>query len=90
MTLTPEQQRLVDAGCTPLKVTWMPLGGPASGDRTPMALPPFAQIQEAPGGWAAKCLACPMTIESRPTVEQAVQDAHDHWQVWHSTKEERA
>ena len=41
-------------------------------------------------GWAVSCLACPMTVEPRPTVEQAVQDSRDHWQVWHSTKEERA
>ena len=52
--------------------------------------PRSPRSKRRPAGGAAKCLACPMTIESRPTVEQAVQDAHDHWQVWHSTKEERA
>lgn len=55
-----------------------------------VGLPPLAEIRETYGGWAAVCLGCPMTVTTRPTVEQAVQDAHDHWQVWHSTKEERA
>ena len=57
---------------------------------TTTELPPLAEIRETADGWAVSCLACPMTVEPRPTVEQAVQDAHDHWQVWHSTKEERA
>ena len=57
---------------------------------TTTELPPLAEIRETADGWAVSCLACPMTVEPRPTVEQAVPDSRDHWQVWHSTKEERA
>lgn len=55
-----------------------------------VGLPPLAEIREVDGGWTVSCLACPMTVEARPTVEQAVQDAWAHWRTWHATKEERA
>ena len=41
---------------------------------TTTELPPLAEIRETGEGWAVSCLACPMTVEPRPTVEQAVQD----------------
>ena len=39
--------------------------------------------RESGGRWS---LGCGDWI----TDQQAVQDSRDHWQVWHSTKEERA
>ena len=56
-----------------------------------MALPPLAVLhQDRKGSWLATCLGCPGHTLPRRVADQAVADAHDHWQVWHSTKEERA
>ena len=55
-----------------------------------LALPPLAVLhQDQNGSWLATCLGCPGHTPPRHVADQAIADAHRHWQVWHSTREDR-